>query len=1147
MKKKGMALLILGLLACLTSAFFLTGCKHEHEYTEQTVAANCGVAGSKIYTCEECGDTYTEEIPATGMHRYKPQLYANDTNHWHFCEVCYQNVEETAHVWNDGVITVAATFETTGIKTYKCTICDKEKQEEIPVIPHTHEWDQGVITLPATTTTTGIKTYSCMTCDKEKQEEVPVIPHTHTYSADWLSDGTHHWKSCSICFDEQEKQEHEWNQGVVTNPATTTAAGDKTYTCITCDKKKVETIPMLPHEHNFALVWSGDEADHWHACTLCDDVKDKGAHVWNEGLIALPATTTSTGVKQYSCSICQKVRTEEIPMLPATNSPLYALVSDIGSYMVTGFDGMAAEITIPATYNGLRVIGIAEKAFYKNPYVKKITLPNTIERIDESAFEDCTSLTSINIPESVTSIGWKAFKGCTALTSVLFDAEIEGVATSALTIEKEAFKGCINLASLTLAENTKTIGEQAFENCFSLQTVNFNARLLYIGDNAFANCRVLDGVVFNQALQTIGRLAFDNCIALTKIVLPDSVLSVGAGAFRCAEKLQEVTLSENMTAIANATFQSCKVLGEIVIPENIEAIGISAFSGCESLQDVSIMGDISLFGDQAFYGCEKLETLYFNSSTVATLYNEHYIFYNAGIKGRGITLTIGANAFVPHGLFEAIHNENVPNLTKIIIEDGATEIEYFTVYNYLPYVTEIVIPDSVTHILSPAFRGCPDSLFTLYKGGYYLPTESNPYAFFLGMKEAAPAPVEEGQEVAMVEVEIHEDTHLIACGALSGWYNVSSLTLPFAGAREDGLGSTHFGYIFGAINYLANGDFVPSLLSQVTVTSGECISEYAFYNCSSLTSVVIPDSVTSIGEYAFRYCSSLTEMTLPFVGASESATGYQAVLGYIFGYITRSSSSAISGATYQYYDGTYYHYYIPNSLREITITDGDIASYAFYNSSSLTSVTIGNSVMSIGNSAFYNCYALTSVDIGDNVTSIGSDAFYNCSSLTSVVIPGSVTSIGSYAFRYCSSLTDVVIPDSVTSIGDYAFSSCSGLTSVVIPDSVETIGSCAFSSCTSLTSVTIGNSVTSIGSEAFFSCSSLTSVYIPNSVTRIGSYAFYGCSSLTSLSFGYAYYNTWYRTSYSSYQYGTSMSLTNSSTNASYFTSNYYSYYWYKL
>ena len=332
---------------------------------------------------------------------------------------------------------------------------------------------------------------------------------------------------------------------------------------------------------------------------------------------------------------------------------------------------------------------------------------------------------------------------------------------------------------------------------------------------------------------------------------------------------------------------------------------------------------------------------------------------------------------------------------------------------------------------------------------------------------------------------------------------------------------------------------IPSEYNGLPVTS---IGDFAFRFCTSLTSVVIPDSVTSIGWCAFGYCTSLSSVVIPDSVTSIGDSAFRDCTCLTSVVIPDSVTSIGRSA---FWDCT--------SLSSVVIPDSvtSIGNYAFYSCTGLSSVVIGDSVTSIGDSAFYSCTSLSSAVIGDNVATIGGSAFAGCSklqfneyenckylgskdnpyyalievttqnlssytihgdakviaggafngctSLSSVVIPDSVTSIGDYAFFRCTSLSSVVIPDSVTSIGDDAFRECYSLSSVVIPDSVTSIGDYAFLGCTSLSSVVIPDSVTSIGGSAFVRCTSLSSVVIPDSVTFIGEYAFGACTSLSSV------------------------------------------------
>ncbi len=334
-------------------------------------------------------------------------------------------------------------------------------------------------------------------------------------------------------------------------------------------------------------------------------------------------------------------------------------------------------------------------------------------------------------------------------------------------------------------------------------------------------------------------------------------------------------------------------------------------------------------------------------------------------------------------------------------------------------------------------------------------------------------------------------------------------------------------------NYDQQGQDVPwgeykSYIAHIVMPDGlTSIGDFAFYDCSALTSVTIPNSVIRIGIRTFAN-SGLTSLTLP---NSVTNIGNLAFSGcdnlssfvynlHVFAHMPRSYSGA---------------YTIPEGIESI-------AGGAFQSCHSLTSVTIPSSVTSIGGGAFYGCSYLTSIEFPNSVTSIEHEMFYKCTYLTSVTIPNSVTSIGDRAFQYCTHLTSITIPNSVTSIGRKAFSNCTRLTSVAIGNNVTSIGKLyesddnsytAFESTNvneihftgnlsewiakpwhpslissaydlyigedKLTNLIIADGTVTISSEAFHGCTSLSAVTIPTGVKIIEENAFSGCSSIQAI------------------------------------------------
>ena len=410
-----------------------------------------------------------------------------------------------------------------------------------------------------------------------------------------------------------------------------------------------------------------------------------------------------------------------------------------------------------------------------------------------------------------------------------------------------------------------------------------------------------------------------------------------------------------VTSIGSDAFLGRRSLTSVTIPDSVTSIGDYAFSWCSSLTSVTIPDSVTSIGIAAFSWCSSLTSVEI---------------------GDGVTSI--------YSVFS-----NCDSLTSVEIPDSVTNIA--GAFHGCSGLTSVEIPDSVTSIGEDAFSDCssltsvkiPNSVTIIYSKAF---------------KDCT----------SLTSVEIPDSVTSISEDVFSGW-DALQYTV-YDNAKYLGNENNPYVALIGTVD----DDILKCTIHGQTKLIANC----AFYECISLASVEIGNSVTSIGYTAFGVCSSLTSVVIP---DSVTSIGYGAFIGC----------------------------------------------------ESLTSVEIGNSVTSIGYGAFKGCDSLTNIEVSKNnsvyksidgnlytkdgkaliqyaigktataftipnsVTSIGGGAFYECSSLTSVVIPDSVTIIDSDAFAGCSSLTSVVIPDSVTSIGDRAFRECSSLMSIIFNGTVE--------------------------------------------------------------------------------------------------------------
>ena len=729
-----------------------------------------------------------------------------------------------------------------------------------------------------------------------------------------------------------------------------------------------------------------------------------------------------------------------------------------GTIAITGYTGSAESVEVPSKINGKMVTDIRYDAFAKCLKLKNVVLNKGIETIGFRAFKECINLENVTIPDSVKTIDTGAFARCYKLKKIIIPDSVQSLGNGAFykcinltqvnipngvktipgyfyaqgyadeTVAAGCFQDCRSIKNIIIPSSVSTIKESAFSGCTSLSSVFIGSGVKELDKRGFygcdslaeitvdeknANYSSLDGVLFNKdktniviypngkkgtyslpnKVTKISSYAFCNCSGLTSVTIPNSVTSIGDSAFSGCTGLTNITIPNSVTSIEGSAFSGCTGLTNIMIPNSVTSIEGSAFSGCAGLTNIMIPNSVTSIGGSAFSGCTGLTSITIPES-VTSLYgstfdgctnlkkievsqnNENYSSYNGVLLDKdGYNLIRcpegkSGNFVVPDsvGCIESYAFYNCTNLTNIQISENVYAIEGYAFEN-CKSLEKFVLPDNVYNIG--------------YYGGWY---ELHPiFSGCTNLKE--------------IEVSSGNDNYSSVDGVL---YDKEVEKLIYCPAKKSG-------------EYT-----VPKSIKSVT--------DYAFDDCNSLESIVLPESMPefSYSLYDLECCPSLK---------SIKVTGNNAYYSAEDGVLFNKDKTEI----YVFPRSKEGNYTIPNSVTEIS-------SNQFSQCTGLTGITIPNSVTQIVDNPFNGNLKSIKVSEGNKYFCSYDGVLFNkdkteilfcVGNKKEFVIPNGVKSI-SGAFNDCSNLTSVTIPNSVTSVYN-GFNNCPNLTSITIPQSVISI------------------------------------------------------------------------------------------------------------
>ena len=546
------------------------------------------------------------------------------------------------------------------------------------------------------------------------------------------------------------------------------------------------------------------------------------------------------------------------------------------------------------------------------------------------------------------------------------------------------------------------------------------------------------------------------------------------------EYIRTVIIGDSVTSIGDHAFDGCKSLSSVTLGDSVKTIGVFSFYKCASIISITLPASVTTVKSYAFANCYHLYEVV-NLCGIDVSANDSRLSYASSVIGSASDTTVKTdeNGFVYakniHGYYLICYLGTEKNITLPDKLDGSDYNIRSNAFNGNTYITSVIIPDSVTTIGYNAFNGCT-SLKSVTIGSSVKSIDS----VFPGC-------------TSLVSIEVSENSQSFSSENGVLFSKDKTILYQYPAAKVD---ATY------------------TIPDSVTTIGLNSLLGSGFCGCTLLASVTIPSSVTTIYSDAFSGCYHLSEV-INLSTMTDIADRHYG-LRDVDSFLTSASDSTVktdsNGFVYSKGGDAYYLIGYNGNETDITLpaniegSDYVIRAKAFYECSTLRSVTFSDSVTAIGDYAFYECRSLRSVNLGNSVASIGQEAFSHCVSLTSVTVPSSVTSIGTNAFDYCYGLFEVInlsqleikdgtygfdrVKNYFTSASDatvktdengfvygknkntyYLIGYIGTETDIVLPDNIE-------------------GSKYDVRDRSFYSRSDITSITVPDSVISIGYYVF---------------------------------------------------------